>query len=212
MAGLGGSLHCVGMCGGLVAACAPTKKSIATYQVGRLFGYLLLGLIGGAIGSLLRFRLSHGESSLLAAFSIGALLIYWGVQSYRGKKAEMPLPKFVEKTHRSLWIRSMNLFQDQNSAKSMSVGFLSILLPCGMLYGVIISVSALQSPALAAMLMFFFWLGTLPAMGLAPGIIQKVIKPIFKKAPKLSSIFLIAIGLSTISFRVWGLYQEHFCH
>ena len=51
--GLGGSLHCVSMCGGLVTACAKTKREVAVYQVGRLMGYLLIGLFASVLGHLL---------------------------------------------------------------------------------------------------------------------------------------------------------------
>jgi hypothetical protein len=50
--------------------------------------------------------------------------------------------------------------------------------------------------------MFFFWLGTLPSMVLAPSIIQKFLKPLKLKLPKTYAVSLIIIGLMTISFRV----------
>jgi sulfite exporter TauE/SafE len=55
--------------------------------------------------------------------------------------------------------------------------------------------------------MFFFWLGTLPSMVLAPSIIQKFLKPLKSKLPKTYAISLIIIGLMTISFRVFR-FQE----
>ncbi|EQC43057.1 DsbD family 2 [Bacteriovorax sp. BSW11_IV] len=212
LAGLGGSVHCVGMCGGLVTACAPTKKSVFTYQLGRLGGYSLLALLGGFIGEFLRLRLSTGALSIVPALMIGTILIFFGLQSLRGKSAHVKLPNFVESTHRSLWKKAMVVFKDQYSAKSFTVGLLSIMLPCGLLYGVVISLSALQNPLLSVLMMFFFWLGTLPAMGVAPTLFKKLISPMLQKMPKAGAILLICIGLMTISYRVYALYQVHSCH
>jgi hypothetical protein len=50
--------------------------------------------------------------------------------------------------------------------------------------------------------MFFFWLGTLPSMVLAPRIVQQVLRPLKAKLPKVYAVSLILIGVMTISFRV----------
>jgi sulfite exporter TauE/SafE len=44
-----GSVHCVGMCGGLVLACAPDRGHSA-WQAGRLVAYVALGALAGALG------------------------------------------------------------------------------------------------------------------------------------------------------------------
>lgn len=212
MAGLGGSVHCVAMCGGLVSACAPSKKSILTYQFGRLLGYSILAILGGVIGEFLQLRLNTGSLSIIPALTIGLLLIFFGMQSLRGKSVHVKLPRFIESTHKNLWKKAMIIFKDQHSAKSFSVGLLSIMLPCGLLYGVVIALSALQNPLLSFLMMFFFWLGTLPAMGVAPTLFKKIISPLLSKTPKAGAMLLITIGLATISYRVYALYQVHSCH
>jgi sulfite exporter TauE/SafE len=50
--------------------------------------------------------------------------------------------------------------------------------------------------------MIFFWMGTLPAMVLAPNIIRSILNPMKSRVPKIYATILIVIGLSTIGFRV----------
>ena len=53
-----GSWHCVGMCGGLVAASTRSPLSVFSYHLGRLIGYCTVGAIAGGIG--LFIVLKHG--------------------------------------------------------------------------------------------------------------------------------------------------------
>ena len=96
IAGLGGSLHCVGMCGGLVTASCERSGDVFRYQFGRLIGYLFLGAIAGTVGSWINVS-SFPQISLITGVSVGLLFIYWGIQNYRGKKAELPVPKLFGK-------------------------------------------------------------------------------------------------------------------
>ena len=211
--GLGGSVHCVGMCGGLTLACAPTPKSNITYQLGRLFGYSSLGILSGVIGRYLILNQMHPYFSLLPAIMISGLLIYWGISNWRGTKANIPMPKFINKFVMGLWSKLIpRKGQKAKSSNALLVGLISIFLPCGLLYGVVIALAAFQSPLIAFVSMITFWLGTVPAMSFAPELIQRVFRPIGRKLPNLSSIILICIGLLTISHRVYNLYTTGSCH
>ena len=105
VAGLGGSLHCVGMCGGLVTATCEKSSDVIRYQFGRLSGYLLLGLVASGLGSYLTFKTFHPVISLIPAVMIGCLFIFWGIQNFKGKKAELPTPKILGKVYVQLWER-----------------------------------------------------------------------------------------------------------
>lgn len=204
-AGLGGSLHCVGMCGGLVTATCQKSSDIFRYQGGRLLGYLLLGLIAGTIGSFLNFKTMPLYVSLVSAISIGLLFIYWGVQNFRGRKAELSMPMFMHRTYGKLWNRLV--FRNHNFTKSFFTGFISIMLPCGLLYGVVLSTVALTHTTEALASMFFFWLGTVPSMVVAPQIIQRFLQPLKAHLPKTYAISLMMIGVMTITFRVAKLHD-----
>ncbi|MBY0415427.1 MAG: sulfite exporter TauE/SafE family protein [Bdellovibrionales bacterium] len=200
VAGLGGSLHCVGMCGGLVTASCEKNSDVIRYQLGRLGGYLALGIAGGFIGSLIKFETKSPLLTVIPGLIIGLSFFYWGIQNWRGKKAEIQLPRFMGKFYSFLWKKLV--FKNMNFSKALFTGMISIFLPCGLLYGIVLSTLALAHPIMALFSMFFFWLGTLPSMILAPSLFQKLLAPIKNKIPKTYAISLIAIGLLTVSFRV----------
>lgn len=199
IAGLGGSLHCVGMCGGLVTATCEKSSDIFRYQLGRLLGYLFLGVFAGHLGSLLNMEKIPPQIALLPSLSIGLLFIFWGVQNLKGRRAEIPTPKFFRDVYSLLWVSLVR--NNKTFTKSFFTGLISILLPCGLLYGIVIGTVAFQDTIQALLSMAFFWLGTVPSMVAAPGVTQKLLGPLKKALPKTYAISLILIGLLTISMR-----------
>ncbi len=196
----------MGMCGGLVTASCERTHDVVRYQLGRLLGYLLLGLLAGTLGRWLNLG-SYPGVSLVSGIIIGSLFVYWGVQNFRGKIAELPTPKFLGKLYGKCWFRLIH--KNSRPSKAFIMGFISLLLPCGLLYGVVIGTIALEGrwPALGSM--FFFWLGTLPSMVAAPGIIQKILRPFKASLPKTYAVTLVVIGLMTISFRLSKFHPEN---
>jgi sulfite exporter TauE/SafE len=209
-AGLGGSLHCVGMCGGLVTASCEKSPDVIRYQLGRLVGYLILGVLAGVFGSAIELKSVHPMLPLLPALFIGVLFIYWGYQNFRGRRAELPMPRFFGKFYQRLW--SMLVKKNKGMSRAFFTGLISLFLPCGLLYGVALGTVALQHTTLAIVSMFFFWLGTLPSMVIAPTLIQKIIRPFKSRLPKTFAVALMMIGVLTITFRVERLYQGGHLH
>jgi sulfite exporter TauE/SafE len=206
LAGLGGSLHCVGMCGGLVTASCDKSSDVVRYQFGRLLGYLTLGLLAGGLGVLINLKSLHFSFQYIPSLVIGLIFIYWGIQNYLGKKAEMPAPKILGRLYSNLWGKLIK--NNKSLTKSFFIGLLSIFLPCGLLYGVVLGTLVLNNPIDIFSSMFFFWLGTTPSMVVAPSVVQKVLRPFKSKLPKTYAISLIAIGVLTISFRVAKLNEN----
>lgn len=219
IAGLSGSIHCAGMCGGLVTATCQSKGDIFKYQIGRLIGYSLLGLIGGALGFVFNLKSISPYFTLFTGLFLGLMFIFWGLKSFSGKNVEVPLPRFFGK----LYSKSYQSLVKKNQhalSKSFFTGLISILLPCGLLYGVIIGAIATQSFYTGAIAMFFFWLGTLPTMVLLPKVFHNIFNPFKNKHPRSYALILIFIGLLTVSSKVHSHYkmynsastQEVMCH
>ncbi|MDO9181106.1 MAG: sulfite exporter TauE/SafE family protein [Bacteriovorax sp.] len=200
IAGIGGSLHCVGMCGGLVTATCQKNTDIARYQIGRLIGYLVLGFFAGMLGKIFTLQVASPKMTLIPGLILGLLFLFWGIQNYRGKKAELPLPKFLSRVYTIMWMKFVQT--NNNFSKAFFTGLLSIFLPCGLLYGIVLGIAAFEHSFHALFAMFFFWLGTLPSMILAPSIIQNFLRPMKSKLPRTYALSLIFIGLATITFRV----------
>lgn len=202
LAGMGGSLHCVGMCGGLVTSSCSQKGDVLRYQFGRGVGYLFLGGLAGGFGLLLDLKTLPMGLRLMPPIFLGGLFIFWGIQGLRRKKAELPLPKFLSHTYLRLWQRFVSGVSTRK--KSFIIGLLSILLPCGMLYGVVLSTLAFQSFSLGMLAMLSFWLGTLPSMVIAPTLIKTVLAPLKLRLPQFYGTLLVLLGILTISFRING--------
>jgi sulfite exporter TauE/SafE len=212
MIGLTGSVHCIGMCGGLVLTVGSDFKSNSSYQLGRLSAYLLMALIAMFTSTLIQSTGIGQYVPMIGGVFIGLLFTFWGLQSIRGRKFEVKLPKFLSSLYKTLFSK----FSKNNNSKILkgySVGALSLLLPCGFLYAVLITLMTFQSPLIGFLGVIGFWLGTLPAMVFAPTLINQVIKPIAKYAPKFSGALLIVLGLSTVSYRLWTFYTTGpYCH
>lgn len=206
IAGLGGSLHCVGMCGGLVTASCGKSTDIIRYQFGRLLGYLLLGSVAGFFGEYMAFKDSSTYFSLIPAIFIGVLFIYWGFKNFQGKKAELPVPRFMGASYQFLWktLVKTNL----STTRAFFTGLISIFLPCGLLYGVVLGTISLEHSYEALFSMFFFWLGTVPSMVVAPSVIQRLIRPLKTKLPRTFALSLMLIGVVTITLRVSKHYES----
>lgn len=199
IAGLSGSLHCIGMCGGLVTASCNGGKDVLKYQVGRLLGYLLLGSAAFALGFVLRGVVPFHWGPLVSGIFLGVIFIYWGVQSFQGKRVEIPLPKFLRKVYQYCF---KNFVSQTGSFRSFVVGLISIMLPCGLIYGLIIAALGLGDYQNVILSLVFFWLGTLPAMIGAPQLVKKILDPLKKKLPKAYAIAFIVVGVVTIAGRL----------
>lgn len=207
---LGGSVHCIGMCGGLSLAFNKTPKANIFYQVGRLAGYLVLTMLAITIGDKIQSYLQTDHLILLASLAMGLTLIAIGIKTI--------YPQFLTKVlisnKFSKWIinKGLKLKSSNQYFNSLLMGSLSIFLPCGFLYSVILVIAVFGNPLLGAISIFTFWLGTTPALVFTPQILQRFILPIKKRAPVLSSSFLIFIGLLTISTRFYQFYTTGSCH
>lgn len=200
IAGLTGSLHCIGMCGGLVTYSSDSNKDIWKYQFGRLFAYLLLGLLAGLFGTLVHLEKNNPKLTLIPGLILGILFLYWGIETLIGRKAEIPMPKFLTNVYSKAFSRFV--VHNNSQLKSFFTGLLSIFLPCGILYSVVLTVASFETKWWALLSMFFFWLGTLPSMVLAPNVIRNILNPMKSKVPKIYATILIVIGISTIGYRV----------
>lgn len=211
MIGLTGSIHCIGMCGGLVLSVGKSPKSNISYQLGRLSAYLLMATVAMLTSTLIQKTGITKYIPLIGGVFLGLLFVFWGAQSIRGKKFEMKLPTFITGIYQRLF-KKFNSESLSKTIKGYLIGSLSLMLPCGFLYGVLITLMTFQSPIIGYLGVIGFWLGTLPAMIFAPTLMLKVLGPIQNFAPKASGLLLICLGASTVSYRLWNFYYTNAAH
>jgi len=186
LVGLAGSVHCAGMCGGIVGALSvagraagapafpvpvrsviarPALTRVLAYNAGRIASYATAGALAGA---------AAGSASLLGplpALQAGAyvaanlMLVALGLylmQAWLGLA-------LLERGGQALWRRiSPQLARLQpldTSGRMFAAGALWGWLPCGMVYSVLVTAMLSGSAPGGAAVMLAFGLGTLPMLG-----------------------------------------------
>ena len=198
-ASLLGSGHCAAMCGGLVLVAARDRKAAALYHLGRLIGYTGLGALAGALGNAVLGSGPLAWVSQLSSLILALGFLFLGVRLWQGK------PLHLFRLPPSVWRKLSRLGPG-------ATGLLSAFLPCGWLHAFVIGAVATRSAGVGALYLFFFWLGTLPALTLAPFAIKKIFKPMASRAPRLSAGILIAIGIGTLAVKMAPQRAALGCH
>ncbi len=210
LAGLFGSLHCLGMCGGLVLAVAHSWRENILYQIGRLIGYLGVGLLAGMLGKGLIENISQKISSY-AFLILGMTLILLGLRPFIKLKLSLKFD-FLKKINVSVFFHRLGqkIYRSKlkGSQKSFMVGLFSVFLPCGLLYGVVFVVMSFHRPMMGALALFSFWLGTLPAMLLAIRPLKKLLFPLVSRSPQIMGLLFILLGVMTLAFRYYSFFSS----
>ncbi|HNR05506.1 MAG TPA: sulfite exporter TauE/SafE family protein [Bacillota bacterium] len=185
------SLHCVGMCGGIMLSQSLSKESknrfeairpALLYNIGRVISYTILGGLIGALGSV--FTLSIAAKAAVQIFA-GAFMIIMGLNMAgfsAFRKFQIKLPQFACKAK-------------SKSGSPLIVGLLNGLMPCGPLQTMQLFALGTGSAAKGALAMFVFSIGTVPLMltfGALSGLLSKGYT---KKILKFSGVLIIVLGL-----------------
>lgn len=208
LVGLLGGVHCLGMCGsivGIFTAQVPKERSRwpfhLAYSSGRIASYTLAGALVGTIGQAgLLMRDAVPVQHLLFALSslmLVALGLYlagvWGVV------------RRMEHLGGGLWSRlqpyTTKLLPVNTVPRALGLGALWGLLPCGLVYSVLLTALASGSAVQGALIMLVFGLGTLPNL-LAIGLFWESIKG-WVKSPRVRMV----AGSLVASLGVYGLIR-----
>ena len=214
MLGLMGSPHCLGMCGAisaLSAASSSTKSPalILGFQLGRISSYALIGAVGGGVAAWLgaEFMIVGKMLRLLAS----VLLILVAVALAGWWRGGGVIERGGAKLWRHIQPLTIKLLPADRLPKALALGVLWGFLPCGLIYSSLAWASTSGSAPQAAALMFFFGLGTLPAM-LAVSAAQRsalawLRSTVFRNAVAVLMILWAGYSASTL-FRAHGGHQE----
>ena len=164
--GMVSSLHCVGMCGPL-ALSLPVQHlprpvrivSVAAYNIGRLFTYAGLGMIGGAAGRGVHLAgFQQGFSLVMGILVLSLLVLYYGYH-YAWQ------PAFMNRLYSWLQAKMSRLMRSDKTVPGfMLMGMANGLLPCGMVYVALATALTATSLDQSIGFMLMFGTGTLPAM------------------------------------------------
>ena len=169
--GLLGSGHCLGMCGGIVAALSLSVRDgrghflfHCLYHAGRIITYTAAGIVLGRLGSMLaytdRFHL------LMRAALIGSdlFIIVVGVAGSGLVRGPGSAALEFAAPARILARPTAMLKRLPPALAALPLGLLMGFLPCGFSYTVAITAAQSASPRTGGLMMLAFGLGTAPAL------------------------------------------------
>jgi len=197
--GLGGSIHCIGMCGGIVSALSlggggGWRRGMVYYHLGRIFTYSILGLILGFVGQqFIDLNFIKGSQSFLAVLS-GLIIIFF---SFRlGGWFPVQLDIFKSITIPGNLLRSASVHN--SLVPWVSVGLLNGLLPCGLVYAALALSLNQADPVTGMLTMTIFGLGTVPSLFLMGLLLQKLNPAARLKGQKIMALLMVGFGLILI--------------
>ena len=208
----GGFSHCIGMCGvfvvsysGLTDKRDPRRflhpERHLLFHSGRLLALGVLGLIGGALGSL-----SHQWAAAQGAVSVAVGLLMIGLAL--GMAGILPRLRIPEPDvlgagggrGRRLFLRAL---QSRSVLRPLLIGLFVGLLPCGLTYNAL-SGTLVLGPLRGALLMLCFGLGTVPGL-LTLGLFGNALfgglltRPRFRTAmTRVAAAFMAVMGIAFI--------------
>ena len=182
--GFVGSLHCVGMCGPLVASCGG-GRGVASWQAGKLATYAVLGGLVGGLGAALPVP------GLALTVVAAVVLLGFGASALGWVPEPKPIPGLVR--------FGSAVAGRQGAVARFAFGALSGLLPCGLVYAALGLALAAEAPLPGAMVMIGFGLGTAPAL-FAVGL---AVKPLAARprARRALAVASMAAGLWVLAHR-----------
>ena len=177
--GIAGSVHCVGMCGGVVSAFTfaipkgkPHWPYVAGYNLGRILSYSIAGALTGALGQLFSHQVNQGIVILqfISAVFLFSLALYIG-QWWLGLTA---LEKLGGKLWKHIQPFSKRFLPFPSPVHAVPYGVIWGWLPCGLVYSTLTWSLASGSGYNGAAIMLCFGLGTLPAIIIMAASFQKL--------------------------------------
>jgi sulfite exporter TauE/SafE len=167
--GLAGGVHCIGMCGGIASAftfAIPKGQSqtpyIASYNLGRILSYTIAGAFTGYLGSLFASSVLTGLLILQSLSIIFLILLALYISDlYKGL---IYFEKLGAKLWRYLSPVGKRLIPFKSPFHTLLYGMIWGWLPCGLVYSALTWSLASGSLIGGGLFMFFFGLGTLPAL------------------------------------------------
>ena len=205
LAGLLGGVHCVGMCGGIVAAFSfradgstPPLRMHLAYNLGRVASYVLFGALAGALGASLKLT---GFVPVQTALYVLAQFVMILLGLHLAGFNHWVL--VFERAGGTVWRVVKPLFQKllpvRSAPQAVLAGMAWGWLPCGLVYSILVSALAAGSATSGAALMLAFGLGTLPNL-LGMGLFARQLQPFMQQRWVRR-----AAGLTVAGFGVWGL-------
>ena len=214
IAGLLGSAHCLAMCAGIsgmvainagIMALSTQLPLTVAYNAGRILSYAALGAVVATFGDTVVTAIPALAGPLRLA--AGVVIVLIGLQVAFDLKLLAPF----ERLGLGLWQRISRLagrmLPISSLPRALGLGLLWGLIPCGLVYSVLLLAATSANPATGAASMLVFGIGTLPAM-LMTGVGAFRLSQTFGRARRTAGILIIVLGLLTLMLPVQSLLSN----
>ena len=224
--GLFSTLHCLGMCGGIIGALSlgveqkkshtlygRIKHSVA-YNTGRITSYAIAGAIAGFAGQHIVTGIMPEAGHRVLQYLAAVILVLIGLHL----AGWLPGLGKIESVGISIWRVIQPIGRRFLPVRTMSqayaVGMIWGWLPCALVYSVLLWSLTAGNIFTGATLMFAFGLGTLPGMittGVVGSSLQEIIKNRYLRI--WAGIIIIIFGIASlflhIPFHKNNLHEHH---
>lgn len=228
MIGVLGSVHCIGMCGGIVSAISlaaqpahrfpvPIRRAetarptggidritgIVMYNAGRIGSYALAGAIAGGAARAALALTGMAQIQSIGYWLANSMLVALGVYLMGATRSLAWLEAGGQRLWRQIQPLTRNVLPLDTPWKMLLAGSLWGWLPCGMVYSMLLTALLTGSAATGATVMLVFGLGTLPML-FALGILGAHLRSALQRRPVrlLSGLIVLSFGLLGL-FRIW---------
>ncbi len=215
LAGLLGSVHCIGMCGGIIGMLTMNLSTevrqsftrlipyLLTYNLGRISSYVIAGILIGWLGDQFSDHIPLENPRMVAKWVTGIFMIALGLYI----SSWWQVLTYLEKIGAILWRKiepfGRKFLPVKNPLQALGLGLVWGWLPCGLVYGILFLALATGSAWEGGWIMFAFGLGTLPMLLVIGTTAQWFTK--FTRSLLVRSI----AGLMIILFGIMILFVPH---
>lgn len=215
--GLAGSVHCLGMCGGIAAAAgarlgggggsAAMPGSLA-FNAGRILSYAVLGALVGALAGAVMGQFPVRPFAVVLRLLAALLMLAMGLSLLSGRDL-LSLERLGGRVWGRLRPLAGRVLGLPGAVRFGALGMLWGLLPCGLVYSALALAAVAGSGPVGAAAMLAFGAGTLPSM-LAVTLAGTAVTRRFAGARTR-----LAAGVLMIAFAAWtalGPWAPHTGH
>jgi hypothetical protein len=202
VAGMAGSWHCVGMCGGFACALGATLVRQLTYNLGRVTTYCFIGALTGYLAADLCVSEPGAPPTVWAqralAVASGLLMVGIGLQllGWLHRWSGPPLHGFgLHLVTPGL----QGLLRLPGPAAPLAFGVLNGFLPCPLVYAFAAQAAGSGGAVPGLLVMLAFGLGTFPAMLLVAGLGDRLRGTWRRRGVDVAGALIMILGLITLA-------------
>lgn len=221
-AGLLGSTHCLGMCGGITTALGGMAFGAASrpwlplvYNLGRIVSYSAAGAIAGTLGVGAGWTLGGGHWSEILRLCAAFMVVFMGLNITFGGSTQLRWLRAPERWSATLWRvvspAALRWLPRSTFGRALGFGLLWGWLPCGLVYSALLAAAVAGSTANGTATMLFFGLGTLPAMS-GLGYLGARLPRAGSSSSRIVGACIVGCGLWTATLPIAALTGIHHHH